>query len=137
MEFLGFSRGSLEELKGDFEELKREIKEGIREDKGNIRDNKGNIRGEVEGILNLIYGEDCMMGRQIKGLEGKMVKEKTLPQAEMIKSSFRQARARDKKFWQLAEEKFGIRRDENGLIIKEDKGSIRENKGEIREYKGI
>ena len=28
VEFLGFSRGSLEELKGDFEELKREIKEG-------------------------------------------------------------------------------------------------------------
>lgn len=30
VEFLGFSRGSLEELKGDFEELKREIRGGIR-----------------------------------------------------------------------------------------------------------
>jgi four helix bundle protein len=30
VEFLGFSRGSLEELKGDFEELKREWKEQIR-----------------------------------------------------------------------------------------------------------
>lgn len=44
VEFLGFSRGSLEELKGDFEELKREIKEGIREDKGRIRENRGEIR---------------------------------------------------------------------------------------------
>ena len=69
VQFLGFSRGSLEELKGDFEELKREWREGIRwADKGNIR---GEVIIEIEELLDLIYGQDCMMGRQIITLETK------------------------------------------------------------------
>jgi len=119
VEFLGFSRGSLEELKGDFEELKREIREGIRE-------NKGRIREEVDRLLDLIYGEDCMFGRQIKGLEDKMVREKTLPRSEAIRRVWKQDKSADEKFWKKAEEKFGIKRDEKGFIIRENKG---QNKG--------
>jgi four helix bundle protein len=123
VEFLGFSRGSLEELKGDFEELKREIKEGIREYKGSIREN---VREETEGILTLIYGLDCMFGRQIKSLEAKMSKEKTLPHAEMIRKSWCNADTADKRFWKSVEEKFGLKKDEKGRMIRVDKGNIRE-----------
>jgi len=148
--FLGFSRGSLEELKGDFEELKREIKEGtrgdkglireekgwIRENRGQIREEKGKIREEVEELLDLIYGEDCMMGRQIRSLENKMVKEKTLPRSEMIKGSWSRAKAADERFWRLAETRFGLVRGENGKV-REDKGRIRENKGKEGKDKGL
>jgi four helix bundle protein len=122
VEFLGFSRGSLEELKGDFEELKREIREGIRGDKGKIRE-------DVEELLTLIYGEDCMFGRQIEGLEKKMVKEKTLPRAETVKRIWKQDESADKKFWKLANEKFGIKRDEEGFIIRENKGKDKGEQG--------
>lgn len=72
LEFLGFSRASLEELKEDFTELEREYKEEIRVDK--VKDNKEMIR-IIEEILTKIYGEDCMLGRQIKGLERRYVKK--------------------------------------------------------------
>lgn len=115
VQFLGFSRGLLEELKGDFEELKREIREGIRE-------NKGEIGEDVEYLLTLIYGEDCMFGRQIKSLEVKMVKEKTLPRSEIIKRNWKKAESADGRFWKMANAKFGIKRDEKGFIIMENKG---------------
>lgn len=78
LEFLGFSRASNEELKGDFEELKREYKQGIR--KPIRRDinkemNKEEILAEIEMILTKIYGEDCMLGRQIKGLEKRYIEK--------------------------------------------------------------
>ena len=123
VQFLGFSRGSLEELKGDFEELKREWREGIRwADRGErrARADKGEIRGEVirgeviieiEELLDLIYGQDCMMGRQIISLEKKMVKEKTLPRGEMIKRVWGKSGSGERKFWSSVEEKFGLRRD--------------------------
>lgn len=80
LEFLGFSRASNEELKGDYEELKREYKQGIRKairrDKDKIRMvNKEEILEEIEIILTKIYGEDCMLGRQIKGLEKRYIEK--------------------------------------------------------------
>lgn len=74
IEFLGYSRASLEELKGDFEELERELKAGLR---WKDKDEKGKTRIEkdIKGLLKLIYGEDCMLGRQIKSLEEKFVKQ--------------------------------------------------------------
>ena len=121
--FLGFSRGSLEELKGDFEELKREYKEGIR------RGNRGEMQ-EIEGLLDLIYGEDCMMGRQIKSLEDKRLKEKTLPQREMIKRAWRSEKEKDKKFWRIVKDKFGLEKDEKGRFVKGNKGEEGKDKGE-------
>lgn len=180
VQFLGFSRGSLEELKGDFEELKREWREGIRwGDKGErrvtgIRDEvtrgevareavtrgevargevargevargsvisggatRGSvtrdsvardsvIRGvaikEIDGILDLIYGEDCMIGRQIMALEDKMISEKTLPRSDMVRRSWNKSGFGDKRFWAIAEDKFGLRRDERGIVRRVDKG---------------
>ena len=83
LEFLGFSRASLEELKEDYKELEREYKEGIRSDKdrnkGGAESDKEKNKEEmiriIEGILTKIYGEDCMLGRQIKGLEQKYVEK--------------------------------------------------------------
>lgn len=136
VEFLGFSRASLEELKGDFEELKREWREGIRwGDRGRegVRDDRGKeggmgeerirvkVIGEIEGLLNLIYGEDCMMGRQITALEKKMASEKTLPRGEMIRRGWRQSGSSDKKFWNMIGERYGIRRDEKGIVRRDER----------------
>lgn len=115
VEFLGFSRGSLEELKGDFEELKREIGE-------KIRVNKGSIEGNAGKILDLIYGEDCMLGRQIESLKKKMVREKTLPRSDVIRNNWKKGESGDERFWKIAGEKFGIRRDGEGRIIRVKKG---------------
>jgi len=78
LDFLGFSRASNEELKGDYEELKREYKEGIRKvkigkNKEQIGKNKEEMIREIDEILTKIYGEDCMLGRQIAGLEKRFV----------------------------------------------------------------
>jgi len=130
LEFLGFARGSLEELKGDFEELKRELRENERwkdEDRegkiGIEKDKEGKIRiqKEIEGLLDLIYGEDCMLGRQILGLEKKMITDKSLPQAELIKRGWKSNKDADKRFWEEVKNKFGIEKDEKGIIMKKEK----------------
>jgi four helix bundle protein len=72
LDFLGFSRASLEELKEDFTEIEREYKEKIRKDK--VKNDKEMIR-IIEKILTKIYGEDCMLGRQIKSLEKRFVEK--------------------------------------------------------------
>lgn len=114
VQFLGYSRASLEELKGDFEELKREWQEKLRWPAKDLMRNKA-IK-EISALLDLIYGEDCMIGRQIASLENKMVKEKTLPRSEMIQRSRKKAGSADKRFWNLVETKYGIKRDEKGII---------------------
>ena len=131
IEFLGFSRASLEELKGDFEELKREYKEGIRREnkgrEGGYKGREGSDKGEksyegemkkIERILDLIYGEDCMIGRQLYGLERKMVKDKTAPKADIIKKNWNTVMSKDKKFWETIKEKYGIIKDEKGFVRK-------------------
>jgi four helix bundle suffix protein len=83
LDFLGFARASLEELKEDYKELEREYKEGIRVDKdrnnGGAESDKEKNKEEmiriIEGILTKIYGEDCMLGRQIKSLENRFVEK--------------------------------------------------------------
>lgn len=70
IDFLGFSRASNEELKEDYTELEREYKEGIRKGKEKNREEMVKI---IEEILTKIYGEDCMLGRQIASLEKKYI----------------------------------------------------------------
>ncbi len=70
LDFLGFSRASNEELKEDYRELEREYKEGIRKDKDK---DKEEMIGIIETILTKIYGEDCMLGRQIEGVKRKYI----------------------------------------------------------------
>ena len=72
LEFLGFSRASLEELKEDYIELEREYKVEIRGDKVK---NKEEMVAIIEEVLTKIYGEDCMLGRQIKGLEKRYIEK--------------------------------------------------------------
>ncbi len=165
VQFLGFSRGSLEEMKGDFEELKREWREGIKwGNRGERRETviRGEVAGaavtgdsvtrdavtrdsvtrievtrdavtrdsvirdavikEIGGILDLIYGEDCMIGRQIASLEDKMVSEKTLPRSDMVRRSWNKSGFGDKRFWAIAEDKFGLKKDERGIVRRVDKG---------------
>ena len=76
---------------------------------------------EMGGLLDLIYGEDCMMGRQILRLEEKMVSEKTAPRSEVARRVIKSADSSEKRFWGLARERFGISR--------EDKGHKREDRG--------
>ena len=160
LEFLGFARGSLEELKRDYEELKRELKVGerwadkrsiginkdkegligINKDKDGLigidKDGKGShpyssvsipvnpsyslsaIEKEIEDLLTLVYGEDCMMGRQIRALGKKAIENKDLPQGVMIKRIWKSAKSADDRFWSLAKDRFGIEKDEKGIIRK-------------------
>ena len=69
-------------------------------------------------MLTLIYGEDCMMGRQIKALEKKAVENKDLPQGAMIKRVWKSAKSADDRFWSLAKDRFGIEKNEKGIIRK-------------------
>lgn len=117
IEFLGFSRGSLEELKGDFEELKREYIGRIRvcegKDRGADKGMDKGVEDRIEELLKLIYGEDCMLGRQIKSLEDKMLKEKTLSKDEMIRRMWRNAELREKKFWNFVKARRSLSKDSN------------------------
>lgn len=72
IDFLGFSRASNEELKGDYIELEREYKAGIRNDREKDRDEMIKI---IETILTKVYGEDCMLGRQIESSKKKYIIE--------------------------------------------------------------
>ena len=116
-------------MKRDLEELKREWEEGIRwGDKGKEgirwvgKEKEGGIREkvvkELQGLIDLTYGEDCMLGRQVSGLEKKMMNEKTLPQKEMIKRSWSKAKSADTRFWRLAKERFGLEKDKKGKFGK-------------------
>lgn len=123
LEFLGFARGSLEELKRDYEELKRELKDGERwKDTDKDREGKIGIKKEIEKeigeLLDLVYGEDCMLGRQIRGLEAKAFRDKELPQGKMIKRVWKSGRDANQRFWAKAKERFGIEKDEKGIIRK-------------------
>jgi len=128
LDFLGFARGSLEELKGDYEELKRELREGLRwseKDKEGLRgtnkDKEGKIRieKEIDGLLDLVYGEDCMLGRQIKSVERKALDEKDLPKKDLIRKTWKLTEEREKRFWGLARKKCGVYRDDFGVIRRE------------------
>lgn len=119
LEFLGFGRASLEELKGDYEELKRELGKGLRwSDKD--REGKIRIKNDIEELLNLIYGEDCMLGRQIRSIENKAFKEKDLPQGALIKKAWKASEEREKKFWDFVRDK-GLEKDGNGRFIRINK----------------
>jgi len=137
LEFLGFTRGSLEELKRDYEELKRELRDGERwtdKDRKGKRRIEKEIEKELRELPDLVYGEDCMLGRQIRGLEAKAIRDKELPQGRMIKRVWKSARDADRRFWAKAKERFGIEKDEKGIRRKkkdtdEDKDKGRDGEG--------
>ena len=117
LEFLGFARGSLEELKGDYEELKRELLCGERWKEKDMQGKK-RIEKDIQGLLKLVYGEACMLGRQVKGLERKGIQNKSVPRSYMIQKGFGRAKADYDRFLRKAKDRFGIEKDEKGIIRK-------------------
>lgn len=81
--FLGFSAGSLEELIGDYKACQRK----------NIGDSEGRSKGIQMGI-----GEAKMLDRQIKSLEEKVYKEKTVGANNLIKREYKNRSDKEKEF---------------------------------------
>lgn len=71
IKFLGFSAGSNEELMADFEHC--------------LKGKKGDQKWAEKGYW-LCKGESSMLHSQIKSLEEKMVRERTQPESQRIKS---------------------------------------------------
>ena len=112
--FLRFSHASNEELKRDLEELKRELEDGQRWDIADIRKYKDRdkeiIRTKLDQLITLTYGEDCMLGRQIRSLE-KQSGLSIMPEKERIYRARQHEKNQEELFWQEVKEKFGIDRD--------------------------
>lgn len=87
--FLGFSRGSLEELLRDFEHC---IAKGVKGDAG-IGEQKLAEKG-----FWLCKGEAKMLFNQIKSLERKMINEKTLPAQENARQAIMEAKRKNDEF---------------------------------------
>lgn len=81
--FLGFSAGSLEELIGDYKYCQ----------KGNIGDSKGRSKG-----IGLSVGEAKMLDAQIKSLEEKCYKEKTVSQNDLARKTIKENKEKNEKF---------------------------------------
>lgn len=81
--FLGFSAGSLEELIGDFKYCQ----------KGNIGDSEGRSDGIRKGV-----GEAKMLNSQIRSLEEKAYREKTVGTNNLIKREFKNRSDKEKAF---------------------------------------
>lgn len=81
--FLGFSAGSLEELIGDYKYCQ----------KSGIGDPKGRSKG-----IGLCVGEAKMLDAQIKSLEAKCYREKTVSANDLARRVFQENRDREKRF---------------------------------------
>lgn len=81
--FLGFSAGSLEELIGDFKYCQ----------KGNIGDSKVRSKG-----IGLGVGEAKMLNSQIKSLEEKTYREKTVSGNDLIRRELKRRGDKEKEF---------------------------------------
>lgn len=113
IEFLGFSIGSLAELRGDFLDC---LKSGL-------------ISPEIyQEMEDLLRGEDVMLGRQIQSLERKMDEEGTRPLGERtrtFKGRIREERGKEQKWLEEVMCRQGFKRLEDGRFVKiegEEKG---------------
>lgn len=110
--FLGYSAGSLEELKGDIDDcyyLHRLIS-----------------KDEWDDAKTLLCRTDCLLGRQIRSLERKMDEENTRPQNERLRNVWKEENNRKEKFWKKVEE-MGLVRLPDGRFVKKE--TIREDRG--------
>ncbi len=113
--FLGFSIGSLAELRGDYQDC---FKSGLISTK---------IYQEMEDLLR---GEDVMLGRQIQSLEKKMDREGTRPageRARAFKGRIREERAEGQRWIEEKMRKEGFKRLEDGRFVKiegDEKGPL-------------
>lgn len=101
LDFLGFSAGSLEELLGDF----------LYCQKGNLGDQPLADKG-----IKLCKGESTMLFRQMKSLEEKMAREKTLPARDRMNLR-RQETTEELDAW-IKKNTTGLKKLENGQWVK-------------------
>jgi four helix bundle protein len=113
IQFLGYSAGSLAELRGDFEDCSR------------LRTLSPAVFLEMETLLR---GEDIMLGRQIRSLERKMDVEGTRPQKERFQSASRRVVDHEKILYDILSVN-GLVRLPDGRVVKKDDGSKGDNKG--------
>lgn len=104
IKFLGFSRGSLEELIGDFKDCQRD---GI-----------GNQR-VITKIIPLLHGEDKLLGRQIEALEKKMANDKTGTGADRWAQRQRESQGNQRAFEKMLREN-KLKRLPDGRIVPDD-----------------
>ncbi len=104
IQFLGFSRGSLEELHGDLMDLEKDIIQWDNQwvSMGNdSKGFKGISKGEIEELIRLCRGEDKMLGNQIKGLEKRresMGYKTSREQEQLLKQRYIEEKQRRGKF---------------------------------------
>ena len=125
IKFLGFSRGSLEELHGDLMDLERDIE-------GNSKGFNGITKGEIGELIRLCRGEDKMLENQIKGLEKRREKlgyRTFREQEELLRKRADEIIKKEKDFLENYQKETGSVRLINGSFISREEYSKRKNSG--------
>jgi len=126
IEFLGFSRGSLEELHGDLMDLEKDIE-------GNPKGFKGISKGEISESIKLCRGEDKMLENQIKGLEKRrelMGYKTSREQEQLLKQQIVEEKQREDKFLREIQKESNLVRLINGRFISKEEYDKRTQSGE-------
>jgi len=126
IEFLGFSRGSLEELHGDLIDLEKDIE-------GNPKGFKGITKGEIGELIRLCRGEDKMLESQIKGLEKRresMGYKTSREHEQLLKQRAVEGKQREEKFLRDIQRESNLVRLINGQFISKEEYNRRVKSGE-------
>lgn len=126
IKFLGFSRGSLEELHGDLVDLEDDIQRDSKEF-------EGISKGEIGKLIRLCRGEDKMLENQIKGLEKrreKMGYKTSREQEQRLKQRAIEEKQREKEFFNNFQREAGLIRLIDGRFITKEEYNNRKKAGE-------
>lgn len=126
IKFLGFSRGSLEELHGDSVDLERDIE-------GDSKGFNGITKGEIGELIRLCRGEDKMLENQIKGLEKRREKlgyYTFREQEQRLRQKQLEEKQKEKEFFKNLQRESGSVRLINGSFISREEYNKRKNSGE-------
>lgn len=140
IQFLGFSRGSLEELHGDLMDLEKDIIQwdNQRVSKGN--DSKGFngiTTGEISEMIRLCRGEDKMLENQIKGLEKRresMGYKTNREQEQLLKQKAVEGKQKEDKLLRDFQEEEGLVRLIDGRFISKEEYNKKIQSGEKLEF---
>ena len=136
IKFLGFSRGSLEELHGDLVDLEKDIIQWDNQG-GSMGNNskgfEGISMGELGELIRLCRGEDKMLENQIKGLEKKREKmgyRSFREQNEFLKQEAIKEKQKQERLLKDFQKETGLVRLINGQFINGDEYEKQINSGE-------
>lgn len=127
--FLGFSRGSLEELHGDLLDLEKDVQ-------GDPKGFQGVSRGEISELIRSCRGEDKMLGNQIKSLEKrreKMGYRTSREQGQILKQRAAEGKQREKEFFRNLQRDSDMIRLIDGRFIRKEEYEKRIEAGEESE----